>query len=132
MATYTFDELLPTEKDEARELLGDTAVTAGTTTIPEEDALRSDERITAAIAKKGFELGVALLADGLVAQISQEPVKITLGGLAVDYSARIPAWKDLASRMRTAAATAAAATSGELTGGVIGLDFQEDLDEELD
>lgn len=118
----SYDETLPTLKDEARYLLGDTAVD------PPEDALRSDELINAVLNKKGFELGLAFIADGLVAEISQEPVKITLGGLAVDYAARIPAWKDLASRMRTAAATAAAATSNELTGGVIGLDFQEDPD----
>lgn len=118
----TYDETLPTPKDEARYLLGDTAVD------PAEDALRSDELINAVLGRKGFELGLAFIADGLVAEISQEPVKITLGGLAVDYSARIPAWKDLASRMRAEAKAAAAATADTLTGGVIGLDFQEDPD----
>jgi hypothetical protein len=124
----SYDETLPTPKDEARYLLGDTVVD------PPEDALRSDELINAVLSRKGFELGLAFIADGLVAEIGQEPVKITLGGLAVDYSARIPAWKDLASRMRAVAAAAAAAFSNQLTGGVIGLDFQEDLgaDEELD
>jgi hypothetical protein len=117
----SYDETLPSDLDEARYLLGDTVVD------PPEDALRSNELINAALTKKGFALGLAFIADGLVAEFSQEPVKITLSGLAVDYSARVPAWKDLATRMRAAAAATSSAASNELSGGVISLDFQEDL-----
>lgn len=120
----TYDETLPTEKDEARSLLGDTVV------VPAEDALRSDEHYLAVIAKKGLEAGVAFIADSLVAQFSQDPVKITLSGLAVDFSARIPTWEKLATRMRAAAATASGAAT--LSAGVIALDFQEELETDLE
>lgn len=106
----TYDPTWPTPKDEARHLLGDTAVE------PAEDALRSDESITAAIAARGLALGVAWLADGLVAEFSQAPVKVTLTGLAVDFSARIPTWEKLAARMRAEAAGAAAGAADAAAG----------------
>lgn len=112
----TYDQLLPTTKDRIRALLGDTAVTPGTTVIPDGDELVTDEHITVVLAEEGsVEAALAFLADELVARFSQEPVKVTLSGLAVDYSARIPAWKDLASRMRAklAAAEEAAASAAQ-------------------
>ena len=118
----TYDETLPTDKDEARSLLGDNVVTPGTTTVAK--PLRSDEHINAVIAKKGFYLGVAFIADGLVTQFAQQPVKLSESGSSIDMSAQIPAWQALASRMRTEAVR----VSG-LTGGTIALDFQESLDD---
>lgn len=116
----TYDETLPTEKDEARYLLGDTVVE------PESRALRSDEHINAVIAKKGFELGVAFIAEGLIAEFGQQPVKLSDSGASLDFSARIPAWTTLAQRMRAAAAAADGSTT--LSAGVVELDFQERLD----
>lgn len=126
----TFDETLPTEKDEARELLGDSIVIPGTTLVA--SPLRSDARILAAIARKGFLLGVALLADGLVTEFGQQPVQLGENGASISFAARVPAWQALASRMRAQAAEEAAAAGQALTGGVIALAFQEDLEEELD
>lgn len=113
----TYDETLPTAKDRARALLGDTAVTPGTTTIPDDDALLSDGHIAAVLALlTTFEAAVAWLADELVARFAQDPVRVSLTGLSVDYSARIPAWQALAAQMRATAAAAAAAASRAATG----------------
>lgn len=102
----TYNPLLPTDLDKARALLGDTVVE------PAADALLSDEHILAVLAMEGsFALGLAWLADELVAQFAQEPVKVSISGVSVDYSARITAWQTLATRMRTKAAEAATAAA---------------------
>lgn len=104
----TYNELLLTDVDRARSLLGDTTVE------PAEDALHSDEHIVAVLDQEGSLAGaVAYLADELVTRFAQEPVKITKDGRSLDYSARIPAWQALATRMRTAVAAAAASAVGE-------------------
>lgn len=120
----SYDETLPTNKDKARSLLGDVAVTPGTTTIPDDAALHSDQHIATVLALlTPFESAVAWLADELVTRFAQEPVKVTLTGLAVDYTPRIPAWQALAARMRAtvdqAAADAAAAASKVATGATL-------------
>jgi hypothetical protein len=117
MATFTFDELLPTAKDKARALLGDTAVTAGTTTIPAARALLSDEHIAAVLAlATPFEAAVAWLADELAVRFAQVPDSISDSGSALRWSERIPAWRELAARMRADMLTAAAANSRVATG----------------
>lgn len=93
----SYDEEQPTDLDKARGLLGDTTVE------PEERALHSDEHITAILARDGFLRGVAFLADELVTRIGQQPVRIADDGSSIDFSARIPAWSALASRMRAEA-----------------------------
>lgn len=105
----TYDETLPTDLDRARSLLGDTEIN------PAEDALHTDEHILAVLDQEStFEAAVAWLADELAARIAQEPVKVRLrDGTTVDYSARIPVWQALATRLRgvvTATETSAART----------------------
>jgi len=109
----SYDEELPTDLDRARHLLGDTDVD------PEENALRSDEHITAVLAAEGsVEAAVAFIADGLIAEFGQEPDTVRLAsGLSVSFRDRIDAWKRLVARMEAqiaqavAAATQAAATT---------------------
>jgi hypothetical protein len=112
----SYDEEQPTDLDRARGLLGDTTVE------PETSALHSDEHIEAVLTREGYALGVAFLADELVTRIGQQPVRIADDGSSIDFSARIPAWQSLATRMRAvaAAATAAAAapTSAPSSGAV--------------
>lgn len=103
----TYDELLPTDLDRARSMTGDTTVE------PEEDALHSDEHIEAVLTAEGsLAAAVAYLADELVARFAQEPVRMSDDGSTIDFSARIPVWQALATRMRAtvAAASEAAAT----------------------
>jgi hypothetical protein len=108
----TFDETLMNARDRARALLGDTAVTPGTTTIPDEAALFSDAHITAVLALyTPFETGVAFLAEELVTRFAQAPVKLSGGGESVDFSARIPAWQALAERMRARVAATVEASA---------------------
>ena len=103
----SYNEEQPSNLDKARGLLGDTTVE------PETRALHSDEHIEAILVRDGFDLGVAFLADELVTRIGREPVRIADDGSSVDFSARIPAWEKLATRMRAAAAAASsAATAG--------------------
>lgn len=101
----SYNEEQPTALDKARGLLGDTTVE------PETQALHSDEHIEAILARDGFDLGVAFLADELVTRIGREPVRISDDGSSLDFSARIPAWSALATRMRAAAAQATAASA---------------------
>lgn len=96
----TYDETLASDTDRARAMLGDTDVT---------DALFSDEHIAAVISAEGsLKAGVAFLADELVARFAQDPIKTTIGEaggtISVDFSARIDAWRALASRSRADAA----------------------------
>lgn len=103
MPTYTYRESgARTTPDLARELLGDNATTPGTTTIPAEDALLSDEHIAAILSERGgLALAVAWLADELVTRYAQEPGSVTLpNGLSVTWRERVDAWTQLAARMR--------------------------------
>lgn len=106
----TYDELLPTDRDRARALLGDTDVP--------DNALLTDAHIDAVLTLLGtFEAGVAFLADSLVAQIAQEPDSVKLpSGLAVSWKERIDAWTALAARMRGALADVAQAESRTAVG----------------
>lgn len=104
MATYTYiaDGITRTNKDYARELLGDTAVTAGTTTIPQDVALLSDEHIDQVITDRGsLAHGIAWLADELVTRFAQQPSSTSIGGISASWQERIDAWTRLAARMRS-------------------------------
>lgn len=101
----SYDEEQPSDLDRARGLLGDTTVE------PETSALHTDEHIEAILARDDFYLGVAFLADELVARIGREPVRIAADGSSLDFSARIPAWEKLAGRMRAAAAAASSSAT---------------------
>jgi hypothetical protein len=109
VAAYTYNDELVTSIDHARSLLGDTAVTPGTTTIPEVDAYLSNEAIQAALTLyPPFALGVAFLADSLRARFAQEPVRVTLSGISVDFTERAAYWDALAKRLRAEHAQAKA------------------------
>lgn len=118
----TYNELLPTDKDRARALLGDTEVD------PAEDALLTDEHILAVLEQEAtFALGVAWLADELAASLAQEPVRVRLvSGLSVDYTERIPVLRDLATRLRDEGLPSTSAASKRPRSGALtaGSDFQ--------
>jgi hypothetical protein len=99
-ATYSDTDRTP--RNRARELIGDTGVTAGTTTVA--DPLMSDAHIDAVLAEQRvFELGVAWLADELLARFAQDPIRVTVDGVTTDMSAWVSIWRDLASRLRAGA-----------------------------
>jgi hypothetical protein len=89
----SFDNTLPSNRDRARALVGDT---------DEENELFSDDHYDAVEAQQtSFELFVAFIADELVAVYAQEPDRVGLSdGTSVAWTERIGAWKALASRMR--------------------------------
>ncbi|HEU5097903.1 MAG TPA: hypothetical protein VFU22_02590 [Roseiflexaceae bacterium] len=104
----TYNELLLTDLDRARSLLGDTIVS------PASKALHSDEHMAAVLEAEGsLAAGVAYLADELVTRFAQQPVRIADDGSSIDFSARIPVWQALATRMRALAL--ATAQSGAST-----------------
>jgi predicted Rdx family selenoprotein len=99
-ATYSDTDRTP--RNRARELIGDTTVTPNTTTVA--DPLMSDAHIDAVLSEQGmFELGVAWLADELLARFAQDPIRVTIDGVTTDMSAWVGIWRDLASRLRTGA-----------------------------
>lgn len=95
----SYDETLPTDKDKARALLGDT----------NEDAeLLTDAHIEAALDLYGYSGGVAFLASELVTRFAQKPTDVGLpSGLRVAWRERIAAWKALASQMQNGGVTGA-------------------------
>lgn len=99
----SYNELLLTDLDRARSMLGDINVT------PASNALHSNEHINAVLDEEdSFEAAIAYLADELVVRFGQDPVKIAGDGSSLDFSARIPAWQALATRMRGIVEAAAA------------------------
>lgn len=96
--TATYDETLPTDKDRARAMLGDTNLIK---------ALHSDEHITAVIAAEGSLMaGVAFLANELYVRFAREPVKWEADGTKMDYSGRLEAWRSLAASAQAGVAGA--------------------------
>lgn len=88
MATYTYDDTLPTDKDLARAALGDTDMDA---------PIFSDEHITAVLTMRGSVAdGVASLAGELIATYAHQPVKKSAYGVSVDYTDRIVVWRQIA------------------------------------
>lgn len=91
----TYDDTLPTDKDKARSLLGDTDVD------PASEALHSDEHITAVLAWQGsLAAGVVYLAKELIARFATEPVKVTADGVTVDYTARLGVWRTIVAEQQ--------------------------------
>jgi hypothetical protein len=110
----TWDQALPTPRDRARLALGDTGfLTSGN---GQSIWLLEDETLDSLLAQ-GYELGVAEAAESLVARFAQLPDKLDESeGARQEWSHRIAAWKDLASRMRAARPTQTpAATVGGVT-----------------
>ena len=101
MPTYTYDAARGSDRDKARELLGDAPVDApGSTTLDADLALRSDEDMDAILAREGFARGVAWLAAGLYAEFAQQPSRISASGKTIDYADRLKAWEALAAPVR--------------------------------
>jgi hypothetical protein len=95
----TFDPNLLVPRDRARYALGDTGVLIG----PEGNPvwLLQDETLDSLIACNGYNEGLALAADGLVARYAQEPdVYLDASGVRVEWGSRLDAWVALAKRMR--------------------------------
>jgi hypothetical protein len=93
--SFTFSGELDTALDRIRDILGDTDKTS---------PLRTDARIEAAISYAGSEnAAIGWIARSLVAEFAQQPVRVSLTGLSVDYSARIPYWQTLADTYASSA-----------------------------
>lgn len=84
----TFNELLPTERDRLRLLLGDTNMDA---------PLYTDEAYDAELIAAGSLEGAGLtLARGLVARYGQMPDSISISGeFSISWKARIAVWSEL-------------------------------------
>jgi hypothetical protein len=103
----SYVETLPTDRDRARYLLGDTDVD------PEENALRTNEHYNAVLAAEAtFEAAVILIANSLIAEFAQEPDTIRLvNGLSISFKERIKAWERLVTQLQTQQTTAANAAT---------------------
>lgn len=89
----TYNTARTTDTDLVRAALGDTDVS------PAADALFQDEEIDAVLLDTGSVSDtVAQLASELVVRFARKPVSIKAGDVAIDYSTRLPAWRDLAAR----------------------------------
>ena len=98
----TYDDGLPTPKDQVRFRLGDTDMDA---------PLLSDYAIEQAVFTEGSALAAAsFLASGLVAQYGRQPVKISADGVTFDYTILLKTWQTLA-----ASTTSSVGTAGGLT-----------------
>lgn len=112
MPTYTYDELLPTDKDRTRMRLGVTDVSGGATT-----ALISDEHINAVLLDTGaLSLAVMYLARELAVQFAQKPSDITLAsGLRLAWRERVSRWMEIAELSQTTASASLSPAGGQLT-----------------
>jgi hypothetical protein len=95
----TWDASLASPRDRARLALGDTGLLkdgAGQAIW-----LLQNETLDALLAG-GYNEGVALAAEALIAQFSQLPDRLEeQEGLIQEWGERIAAWRDLAARMRS-------------------------------
>jgi hypothetical protein len=90
----TYTDTLPTSRDTARFLLGDTSNSAGT-------ELLTDAAIDAVLVIYAPNPAVAFLATGLASRFAQKPSDVALPhGLRVAWRERIAAWLGLAAQMR--------------------------------
>lgn len=95
----TFDPSLAAPRDHIRLALGDKHdnATSGAVTAP----LLQDEVIDAKLAAFSYAEALAQLAEALVTQFAQDPDKYAeSGGLKLEWTERIRAWTELASRAR--------------------------------
>ncbi len=105
----SYDPTDLSELNMAREALGDTSNDAAA-------ELLTDDHIQAVIDENGYNLAVALLAEGLVARFAQKPTSVGLpSGLSVAWSKRLDAWIALAARYRGLATQETAAATAGLT-----------------
>jgi hypothetical protein len=90
----SYDPVSQTALNMSRRALGDTSNDAAL-------ELLSDAEITALISANGYNLGVALMAEGLSVRFAQEPGSVTLpSGLSVSWSQRVQEWRLIASQYR--------------------------------
>jgi hypothetical protein len=85
----TYSTALSTAKDRIRFRIGDIDVATA--------ALLSDEEIAAVLSLKSSDEDAAclMLAKHLLAKHGREVVKITQDGQTLDFSERIPVWREL-------------------------------------
>jgi hypothetical protein len=84
----------------ARALLGDTSNDSA--------ELLTDDHIGAVLTLYGYNAGVAFLADELAIRYAQQPDRVTFeSGASFSWSARVGAWRSMASIMRGVAAETA-------------------------
>jgi hypothetical protein len=101
----SYDDTLPTELDKVRHYVGDISNNPAT-------ELRTDDHIEAALAEHGFNLAVAVVAEGLAAEYAQEPGSVRLpDGLTVSWPERVKFWLGRATEYRGYAAAEAAETT---------------------
>jgi len=93
----TYDISLPTAKDHIRLALGDTNMSS---------VLLADETIEAKLAAFSYTEALAQLAEGLATLYAQKADKKRFGDVSEEWSKRIDAWTDLASRARAGLVTA--------------------------
>lgn len=91
-ATYTFDATLSTQKDEARQRVGDTDA------MPKWFA--SDQAIVLWIANFGYDEACAVYAESIGAQWSQLAVNVTQSKLRLQYQQNSRVFMDLAGNIR--------------------------------
>lgn len=88
----TYDPSLPTERDNARLLLGD---------IDTANYLLKDVTIDSMISQFGYREGVAQLATSLAVRFAQDPGTYEAdGGVKLQWSERVAMWRALAKDMR--------------------------------
>lgn len=93
MGQATWNPALVSLRDEARLRLGDTNA---------EHALRDDATYDALITKYGLNTAVVVLAQGLVAEYGQLPVRVDENGVTLDFSERLRAWQYIVTQAQTA------------------------------
>lgn len=91
----SYDDTLPTDRDKARALLGDTTNDPAT-------ELLTDAHMDSALLLYGFNGGVAFMATGLASRFSQSPTSTSLpSGLSASWSERVAQWRALAKQMQS-------------------------------
>lgn len=106
----TFDARLPTAKDRLRFALGDTDVT---------QPAAQDETYVAVLALHAADeqLAAIQMADSLILRYAQQPDVVDVdGAIKVSWRDRLPAWRELAARLR-AITGAPGATATYIQGG---------------
>jgi len=113
MPTYTYDDTLPTEMDDARAQLQVIPATPGDAA----GGLISNEHIEARIAQQGsLSAAVVYLARELAIRYAQQPGRVTLpNGLSVAWPDRVKYWWELAGIAEGAIDGSASPASGLLT-----------------
>jgi hypothetical protein len=102
----SYDASDTSELNAARRALGDIT----------EDELLTDDEIEIVISEQGYNLGVAILAEGLAARYAQEPSSVSLpSGLSVSWAKRVEYWLERAAYYRTLAVRETSVATAGLT-----------------